>query len=74
MCWIDSKDSRKLRWMHALACASLAAGLMLRLFVHSTGAIPHAVLDFAVGMLLGVSIAGNFHVVLVRKRNRKNCV
>jgi hypothetical protein len=72
MCWMDRKESRKLRWMHVLANASLALGLLLRLFVHPTGTSQHAALDFAVGLLLGVSIAVNFHVVLLRKRRRED--
>jgi hypothetical protein len=72
MCGIDNKDSRKLRWILALANGSMAAGLMLRLFVHANGMLPPAAIDFVVGLLLGVSIAANFHVVWMRRRNRKN--
>ena len=73
MCLIDGNDSKKLRWMVVLANGCLAAGLMLRLFAPANGIIPPAALHFLVGMLLGVSIAMNFHVVWIRRRNRKNC-
>ena len=72
MCWMDNKDSRKLSWMLALANGCLAAGLMLRQFVNPVGAVPRDVLHFVVGMLLGVSIAANFHVIWIRKRKRGN--
>jgi hypothetical protein len=72
VCGIDNKDSKKLRWILALANGSMAAGLMLRLFVPANGIISPAALHFLVGMLLGVSIALNFHVVWMRRRNRKN--
>ena len=71
MCLTDLKDSRKLRRMTALANGSLAAGLLLRLFVHPTGSIFHNALDFTVGLLLGLSITVNLHMVLIRKRNRE---
>jgi hypothetical protein len=72
MCWMDSKDSKKLRWIVALANGCMAAGLMLRLFVPANGIIPPAALHFLVGMLLGISIAANFHALWIRKRNRGN--
>lgn len=72
MCWMDNKDSKKLRWMFVLANGSMAAGLMLRTFVHANGMVPPAALDFVVGLLLGVSIAANFHVIWIRKRERRN--
>ena len=71
MCSIDGNDSKKLRWMFVLANGCLTAGLMLRLFVHANGIVPPAVIDFVVGMLLGVSMAMNFHVIWLRKRNRE---
>jgi hypothetical protein len=72
MCLTDLKDSRKLRRMIAFANGSMAAGLLLRLFVHPIGSIPRDALDFAVGLLLGISITVNLHVLIVRKRNREN--
>jgi hypothetical protein len=72
MCLTDGNDSKKLRWMFVSANGCLAAGLMLRLFVPANGIIPPDALHFLVGMLLGISIAMNFHVVQMRRRNRKN--
>ena len=72
MCLTDGNDSKKLRWMFVFANGCLAAGLMLRLFVPANGIIPPDALHFLVGMLLGISIAMNVHVVWIRRRNRKN--
>lgn len=72
MCVINRNDSKKQRRIYALANASLAAGLMIRTFVHASGVVSPALVDFAVGLLIGLSIAANFHVILMRRRNYKD--
>ena len=72
MCLIGSQDSRKSRRLLAIGCACLAIAMPLRLLFHPSRETAHIALDFAFGLLMGVSIALNLMAVIARKRSREN--
>lgn len=63
-------SNRRERVLLALGCLCLAMSLGSRSMNLNFGLRPDA-LDFVQGLLLGVSIAMNFHVVLLRKRRNR---
>jgi hypothetical protein len=70
MCLSSELSNRRERLLLTLGCLFLALSLGSRSMTLTFGLRPDA-LDFVRGLLLGVSVAMNFHVVLLRKRRQR---
>jgi len=72
MSYLRNLDPRSRR-LFQLANAALAAGLLLRLFVHASRPVGQDWLDGLQGLLLGFSIAVNLMTIYKRRRARIGC-